>query len=527
MALSGRSNYHPAKNKLSRCVTMTYDHCGLVGQEKPRAGIMPGSEERKTLLVRHLPSELTSDERRELLEKSGAQSVRLCGGEKGKLRNTAFATYPNEFAAAKALSVLHQLSVLGHTLVVEYAKENHVHLSDQPPFSEKKKSAESKDDAKDKTPPNQISIEKGIAPNHGLLFPVKSSLKYLYPPPTSTILANIANALASVPKFYVQVLHLMNKMNLPAPFGPLTAQPPIYADYLALPILYPPVPPDLPENPPLPELDDDYDMEVSSREESEYESEEEEDKERMARLKEIATLLPKRPTQKKQSHPRKKKKLKDYITVPAVPHSNVHTPLQPSDVFEEPCIVGPKKLELHIPTDIQTATQEPEKEVEENEDLSGFGKIYPAQAANIEEDEEEDDDDLPKEFISRRELEKRRITKEEMRKVSVFKNYEPGEPNCRLYVKNLSKQVEEKDLKFIFGRFIDFSSETEKNMFDIRLMKEGRMKGQAFIGFPTENVAAQALKHVHGYVLHDKPMVIQFARSARPKPDASKPSKKK
>ncbi|KAE8610881.1 hypothetical protein XENTR_v10012271 [Xenopus tropicalis] len=527
MAVSARSSYRPATDKLSRCLTITCNYRGLAGQEKPRAGIMSGSEERKTLLVRHIPSELTPEEQRQLLEKSGAQSVRLGAGRNYKLRTTAFATYPNEFAAAKALSVLHQLTILGHTLVVEYAKENHIHLSDQPPFSEKKKSAENKDDAKDKTPPDQISIERGIAPNHGLLFPIKSSLKYLYPPPSSTILANIANALASVPKFYVQVLHLMNKLNLPAPFGPLTAQPPVYADYLALPMPYPPVPPDLPENPPLPELDDDYDMEVSSREESEYESGEEEDKERMARLKEIATLLPKRKNQKKQSQPRKKKKLKDYITVPAVPHSNVHTPLQPSDVFEEPCIMGPKKLELHIPTDILTATQEPEKEVEISEDLSGFGKIYPAQAPDIDDNEEEEDDDLPKEFISRRALEKGRITKEEMRKTSVFKNYEPGEPNCRLYVKNLSKQAEEKDLKFIFGRFIDFSSETEKNMFDIRLMKEGRMKGQAFIGFPTEDVAAQALKHVHGYVLHDKPMVIQFARSARPKPEASKTTKKK
>lgn len=32
----------------------------------------------------------------------------------------------------------------------------------------------------------------------------------------------------------------------------------------------------------------------------------------------------------------------------------------------------------------------------------------------------------------------------EMKKISVFKNYEPGEPTCRLYVKNIAKQVEEK-----------------------------------------------------------------------------------
>lgn len=32
----------------------------------------------------------------------------------------------------------------------------------------------------------------------------------------------------------------------------------------------------------------------------------------------------------------------------------------------------------------------------------------------------------------------------EMKKISVFKNYEAGEPTCRLYVKNIAKQVEEK-----------------------------------------------------------------------------------
>ncbi|XP_075038664.1 RNA-binding region-containing protein 3 [Mixophyes fleayi] len=491
--------------------------------------------ERKTLLIRHLPSDLIPEDQRKLLEKSGAESVRICSGRtRGSLKNVAYATYPNKFAAAKALSVLHQFTVLGHTLVVEYAKEDHIHLPDQPSFSTKKKSGEKTDTSKETKLPDQVSIERGVAPNHGLVFPIRSSLKYLYPPPTSTILANIANALASVPKFYVQVLHLMNKMNLPAPFGPLTAQPPLYSDYLAVPSPYPPVPPDLPENPPLPELDDDYDMDVSSREESEYESGDDEEKEIVARMKELAELLPKRQQIKKQSRPRKKMKIKDFVTVPAPPHSHAHAPLLPSEVFEQPSIIGMKKMELHIPADMPASTDatapclETETALEGTEEPPGFGKIFPSHVPkDKEEDEEEEEEDFPKDFISRRELEKGRVSKDEMRKLSVFKSYKPGEPNCRLYVKNLSKQVTEKDLKFIFGRFIDTSSETEKNMFDIRLMKEGRMKGQAFIGFPNEEVAAKALKQIHGYLLFDKPIVIQFARSARPKPNPEKAQTKR
>lgn len=33
------------------------------------------------------------------------------------------------------------------------------------------------------------------------------------------------NAIIAVPKLYTQVLHLMNKMNLPCPFGPVTSTP--------------------------------------------------------------------------------------------------------------------------------------------------------------------------------------------------------------------------------------------------------------------------------------------------------------
>ncbi|XP_068096127.1 RNA-binding region-containing protein 3 [Hyperolius riggenbachi] len=486
---------------------------------------------RNTLLVRHLPAQLSPEEQKELLQRSGAISVRLrTRRTRGSLIHVAFATYPNEFAAAKALSVLHQLKVLDRTLVVEYAKENHIHLPDQPSFSDKKKSTGDKaEECKDSKLSVQVSVEKGIAPNHGLVFPIRPNLKYLYPPPSSTVLANIANALASVPKFYVQVLHLMNKMNLPAPFGPLTAQPPLYADRLPVLVPYPPVPPDLPENPPLPELDDDYDMDVSSREESEYESGDEEEKERVARLKELADQLPKRLRVKKQSRARKKMKIKDLMNVPAAPQHG-HAPLLPSEVFEQPSIKGHKKMQFHIAAKADVPQLEAKTATEENEEKSeapGFGKIFPTIISKEDDDDAEEDDDLPKEFVSRRELEKGRLSKEEMRQLPVFKGYESGEPNCRLYVKNLAKQTTEKDLKFIFGKFVNFSSETEKNMFDIRLMKDGRMKGQAFIGFPSEDMAAKALKHAHGYVLHDKPMVIQFARSARPKPNADKTTSKR
>ncbi|XP_043941975.1 RNA-binding region-containing protein 3 isoform X2 [Protopterus annectens] len=488
-----------------------------------------------TILIRHLPSELTYDEKEELLKYVGAVSVRLFS-DKGRLKHTAFATFENEDAAAKALCRLHQLHILGCTLKAEFARrpEDRVPLSDCPSTSDKRclaaKEKEGEKEAKETCVP---LIENGIAPSHRLTFPMNPRLKYHYPPPTNMILTNIANALAGVPKFYVQVLHLMNKMNLPAPFGLVTACPPVF-----VPEPPPPIPPMPPEHPPLPLEEEE--MEVSSEAESEYESGDEEEKERVARIMEMANLPAKLPLSKKQPRKRKRPKIKDLLTVPKPPsQSSTHTVLTPSDVFEQPQPQGPRKIEFHIPADVPVLLERQEdgknvlhfmfkadKTIPEPNECSGFGKIYPTP---ISDDKciEEEEDDLPSEFISRRELEKGKISKQEMESSSLFKNYEAGDPTCRLYVKNVAKQTQEKDLKFIFGRYVDFSSETEKNMFDIRLMKEGRMKGQAFIGLPNEKAAAKAVKEVNGYVLHERPMVVQFARSARPKSDSSETKKRK
>jgi U11/U12 small nuclear ribonucleoprotein SNRNP65 len=48
-------------------------------------------------------------------------------------------------------------------------------------------------------------------------------------------------------------------------------------------------------------------------------------------------------------------------------------------------------------------------------------------------------------------------------------------------------------------------------------MTEGRMKGQAFITLQSTKQAEAALKETNGYILKNKPLVVQFARSAKTK----------
>jgi len=49
-------------------------------------------------------------------------------------------------------------------------------------------------------------------------------------------------------------------------------------------------------------------------------------------------------------------------------------------------------------------------------------------------------------------------------------------------------------------------------------MTEGRMKGQAFVTLPSVSRAQQALHDTNGFVLHFKPLVVHFARSAQVQP---------
>uniref|UniRef100_A0A8C2X8Y5 RNA-binding region-containing protein 3 n=1 Tax=Cyclopterus lumpus TaxID=8103 RepID=A0A8C2X8Y5_CYCLU len=454
----------------------------------------------KTLLIRRLPAELRQDEKEDLLKYFGAESVRVFSNT-GRLRHAAFATFRSEKSAAKALNRLHQLEVLDHTLVAEFAKcQDHVTVLKDPRVSDR------------------LSFLKQfclctffLTLSYRLTFQSNPTLKYLYPPPSNGILTNITHVLMSVPKFYVQVsiCKLSRVCFVFLQFELLPPSPP-----------FPMPPPFPPDYPPLPEEE----MELSSGEESEYESGDDEDKERIVRLMGLVNQACKRPMRPKTASKRKKPGIKDLLYAPK-PDSQSAPVLQPSDVFEQPHPAGQRKIEFHISVPEVAAIVEgsgPEADRGElapsgrreaaEEEAEGFGKLYPsAQASQQEEEHSDEEQELPSDVVSRKELEKGRLSRDEIKRMSVFKNYEAGEPTCRLYVKNIAKQVEEKDMKYIYGRYVNPLSEAERNMFDIVLMKEGRMKGQAFVGLPSGQSAEKALRETNGYVLYDKPLVVRTA----------------
>lgn len=106
-----------------------------------------------------------------------------------------------------------------------------------------------------------------------------------------------------------------------------------------------------------------------------------------------------------------------------------------------------------------------------------------------------------------------RLTQSQMDQNVLFKNYNPGEPSCRLYVKNVAKQASQEELEQIFRIFVNSKSSDDLLAFDVRLMTTGRMKGQAFVSLKSIETAEIARQETNGFQLHGKPIVVCFARS--------------
>ncbi|XP_076446572.1 RNA-binding protein 41-like [Babylonia areolata] len=113
----------------------------------------------------------------------------------------------------------------------------------------------------------------------------------------------------------------------------------------------------------------------------------------------------------------------------------------------------------------------------------------------------------PIEFIPVEYIEENRLNLEQIKQLPKFANYEAGNPSSVLYVKNLSPRSSEQDLVSLFGRF---QKKAESHIV-YRLMT-GRMRGQAFVTFDNSEVATQALQLVNGFLLHEKPVIVQYGR---------------
>ncbi|KAJ6854834.1 hypothetical protein NC651_039713 [Populus alba x Populus x berolinensis] len=165
---------------------------------------------------------------------------------------------------------------------------------------------------------------------------------YAYPPPDGNILTNIVNALIAVPRFYTQVLHLMNKMNIPAPFRMTLPTAPLPPAALVPPP--PPPPPCISEKSPLAE---------QSSSESEMESSDEEFDDKA--LYEASGAV----------KPRRKRVKREAIVGPAADKDIVHEAvgLKPASLVPKEIPIAPKVTQNeHKDDNIATESEDPDKE---------------------------------------------------------------------------------------------------------------------------------------------------------------------
>ncbi|XP_066914778.1 RNA-binding region-containing protein 3-like isoform X2 [Clytia hemisphaerica] len=482
------------------------------------------------LIVKNIPNKFSEQDKIEFLQLFGCQNVTCLNG---KLKSCCFVDFPDAESTKQALDVLHQFEILGKKLVVEYAKPIHQttanEIEAQKVFDRKSfflDKAGTKDSADKTNLDNENDLSQcGLAPSLGLNHNFPSHLHYKYPEPNVQILTNIANALATVPKFYTMVLNLMNKMHLPPPFAGLTPTPPL---------------PDNKVNMQDASVDTTDLASYCSSEESELESDSENKKHEIY----INNPTISQPIRKRKRLRAAASKDQEKLQM----NKPVKSDLQTESPFELTTSV--KKLEFKLGNSIKDAVEKkaaPPVHYSIFDERGQFGKIEPVakvvkvdekiekhvvmpdvnetisfeiegqniakvEQSTIEsEDEEEEEDNA--DYITAKVLKENKISSEEILNMNQFKNYKGGDKTNRLYVKNIGKQVSTDELLFIFKRFVRNCTEEEKSTLELRHMKEGRMKGQAFVTFPNENIAEKALRQVHGYILQEKPLVIQYGKA--------------
>ncbi|KAL6006482.1 hypothetical protein ACLOJK_037436 [Asimina triloba] len=337
-----------------------------------------------------------------------------------QMRNCAFVDFMDETMASQAQS---QLRFLGKMLSVERAgklsdgknQQNDMQPGKDPslPSASLLKDAQVPGDLSKGSIAGSVLAAEPIAPKLGVDYPFPRHLEYAYPPPDGNILTNIVNALIAVPRFYTQVLHLMNKMNIPAPFRMALPTPPLPPSV--------PHPPPPPPPPPLPPQTTAVKPNVTdlSSDESEMESSNEGD------------------TDEKNKSGRKRTR-REAIVGPAVDKTVAH-----EAVGVKPATLVPKELRVikkkHpvlqikiIPKSVQNEEMDDGCSVKEPSNLTNEG---------LE----------PKPFVTPEEIERGKLPPEEILSLPMFKNYTAGNPTTVLYIKNLAKDVVLDDFYYIFG----------------------------------------------------------------------------
>lgn len=403
-----------------------------------------------TLKVKNIPNFILNDKNKieEFFKQFGGVDIRTFTNT-SLYNGYAYVNFPNRELASLASVRIQQLSFEPNKLLsVEFAipdrdKINKIqsdkkYIKNNNLNSESNNSLYYSNDIVDRyVIKSQDEYDKNptpIAPELGIDYPSMPSLKYQYPPPNPDIIINIMNAIVAVPKLYTQVIHLMNKMNLPPPFGEATTMTPMLYNYFY-------------KNKNESKKRKNRD-ELLSSDESELESEDENE------------------TKTKLSN--------ENIPMHDLIMTNTH--------LDKKTKLSSTQNEIQIKINVENKSTEKENKNDDSQNMEISNELI---NTNIQPSKVYESN---KNCISLEQLQNNKISQEELEKLPAYRNYKEGIPSRTLFLKNINvKLTKEKDLEYIFGRYLKDEEINEK--LQIRLMTSGRMKGQAFIKLPTIEMA--------------------------------------
>ncbi|XP_055683657.1 RNA-binding region-containing protein 3 [Lutzomyia longipalpis] len=477
---------------------------------------MERRDNKSALFVKNFPPILAPCEKVEFLQNFGAKDVAIVGA------NCARAHFGSEEEAKRALFKLHQLDILNHKLVVTYAKDSFWRVDPTIPYLPNARDSPTiLNSLQDNSERLEGFVKNLVAINHHLNFtqPPSDYLHYDYPPPTPHILRAISLQLQAVPKFYTQVCHIMNRMNLVPPFSGVAKQ----------------------------HNTRDVGVQTTSVEngingkgggikrsrgklvasdESELESDHEDDSEKiLKRLADKRKHVPSEAEHTKRirsildAEKHKSLVMKSLVAPKIESGASAVPPKVPPFERANGQIAMPRKITLNVPPNMGNPFMKnpnvkeppvlmPPPPAPDSSSSSGSSSSSSSSstASSLT---------LTGCFLTDKQLAEKRIPREKLKEMPVFSEYTPGFPSNQLYVKNIDKEVTRDDLWYVFGRY-----SKHKNDIQIDCKFQGKFRGQAWIKFNNETGVKvgerqvdRALREIHGFILKNKPLHVSYAKS--------------
>lgn len=479
----------------------------------------------RCLIVRNFPATFSEDDIRDFLQMFDPIDLNIFATQ-----HTAIAEFENFDHAKNILTLLHQEILDDSRLFVEFAPKNRSqlailcsHVNNSMP------NVPSKSTNLEKTEEISKTLKRLYATADSLSFeqPPPPHLYYEYPKVNRDIIDAICIALECVPKFYTQVLHLMNRLNLEPPFVPGDKRLTYESATCKV------------QSVAVSTQTEEISWQNFLRnkrkfiesDESELDSSNPSDEETIgtgpskAKRKKVTAddsnkqeLL--RQKQKNLLKMQRLQKQLESIEKSAPPQ-------RIDDAFDlEQHHMKSSMIKIVVPEQLDTTT----KLNEASSTLTTTTTEIMIQNDKILEAEEKL---LGPHVWSDAELNENRIPADQLRGHPMFQNYNAGEICNRLYIKNIAKNVTNDDLKAIYDRYLEVNCGGCGNIrsIDIRYMTSGRMKGQAFITFdgPYLNcddvdnetpsnlsnkyqMIERALRETNGLILKGKPLVVVYGK---------------